>query len=65
MNDDFGYDRLVKMNDLLMESAIREHQLETRLKSMQMHVHILNMQLHESRLEQIELLKIIDGQINT
>lgn len=64
MNDDFGYDRLIEMNDKLMESGIREYHLEIKLKSMEMRVHILNMELQESRLEQIALLKIIDEQIN-
>lgn len=64
MNDNYDYDRILQMNDKLMECGIREYKLETKLKSMEMHAHFLNMELYESRLEQLELLKIIDGKIN-
>ena len=62
---DFMYDRLVEINDKLTESLVREHDLRSRLNSMERIAHQLNIELHESRLEQIELLKIIDEQINT
>ena len=64
MTDDYSYERLIELNEKLMESAIKEHQLETRLKSMEIRFYILDSELQQSRLEQIKLLKIIDGQIN-
>ena len=64
MTDDYSYKRLIELNEKLMDSAMKEHQLETRLKSMEMRVYILDSELHQSRLEQLELLKIINEQIN-
>ena len=69
MRDNFGtdfmYDRLVEINDKLTASLVREHDLRSRLNSMERIAHQLNIELHESRLEQIGLLKIINEQTNT
>lgn len=69
MIDNFGtnfmYDRLIEINDKLTESLVREHDLRSRLDTMERITYQLNIELQESRLEQIELLKIIDEQINT
>lgn len=69
MRDNFGtdfmYDRLVEINDKLTESLVREYDLRSRLNSMERIAYQLNIELHESRLEQIGLLKIINEQTNT
>lgn len=59
-NDEWIYERLNKLQELLRECSVNEHAVTTKLKSREFTIEILNHQLIEAHIERVQLLKIIN-----